>query len=73
MNDKTYAEMNVQERAQYLLDCGVIAKTDIDPDAMEFCAVPYVKGIGKLPVGCYKTDEEAIAAGVAFLNKLAKG
>lgn len=66
-----YSEMSVQQRAEYLLAQGVIAKLDIDPEAMEPGYAAHVIGVGKLPCGYHASEEAAIAAGLAWLREKA--
>ena len=63
-----YSEMNVQQRAKYLLAKGVEAKLDIDHDALEPGYAAHVVGVGKLPCGYYDSEQEAIDAGTAWLR-----
>ena len=63
-----YSEMTVQQRAEYLLEKGVVAKIDIDPDSIAPAYVAYVAGVGKLFCGYHNTEDAAIDAGIAFLR-----
>ena len=63
-----YAEMNKQQRAQYLLDKGVIAQLDIDPENLEPGYLAAVPGVSTLPCGYHPTEAEAIQAGTDWLT-----
>lgn len=67
-----YNQMNVQQRAEYLLGKGVEAKLDIDPEALEPGYSAHVIGVGKLPCGYHDTEQSAIEAGTAWLKKKAE-
>lgn len=67
-----YSEMTVQKRAKYLLEQGVEAKLDIDPDTLAPGYAARVIGVGKLPCGYHDSEQAAIDAGTAFLRDLAK-
>lgn len=67
-----YSEMNVQQRAEYMLEKGVEAMFDIDPDALAPAYTAQVIGVGILPCGYYKSEQEAIDAGTAWLREKAK-
>lgn len=62
-----YSEMSVQQRAEYLLSKGVVAKLDIDPDALAPGYAAHVVGAGKLPCGYHDSEQAAIDAGTAWL------
>jgi hypothetical protein len=64
----TYDDMNVQQRAEYLLTLGVEAKLDIDPEEQLPGFVAHVTGVGKLPCGYHGSPQEAIDAGTAWLR-----
>lgn len=64
----SYSEMNIQQRAEYLLKQGVVAKIDIDPALMEPAYVAHVVGVGMLPCGHHKSEQSAIEAGVKWLQ-----
>ena len=66
-----YSEMNVQQRAEYLLAKGVEAKMDIDPDALAPGYAAHAIGVGKLPCGYHASEQEAIDAGTAWLREKA--
>lgn len=63
-----YSEMNMQQRAEYLLGKGVEAKLDIDPDLLAPGYAAHVIGVGKLPCGYHESEQAAIDAGVAWLR-----
>lgn len=63
-----YSEMSVQQRAEYLLEKGVEAKLDIDPDALVPGFAAHVIGVGKLPCGYHESEQAAIDAGIALLR-----
>lgn len=68
-----YSEMNRQQRAEYLLMKGVVAKIEIDPDALEPGYAPHVAGVGRLlACGYHKSERAAIEAGEAWLRAVAK-
>jgi len=69
-----YEQMNVSQRAQYLLSMGIEAKLDIDPVALEpgYAAFAVVNG-AKLPCGYHKSQDEAIGAGTLWLKDKASG
>ena len=66
-----YSEMNVQQRAEYLLAKGVEAKLDIDPKALAPGYAAHAVGVGKLPCGYHGSEQSAIDAGTAWLRKKA--
>ena len=66
-----YSEMNVQQRAEYLMTKGVEAKLDIDPEALAPGYAAHVIGIGKLPCGYHESKQAAIDAGTAWLREKA--
>lgn len=68
-----YEGMTVQERAEFLLSKGVEAEIDIDRDELEPGYVPWVKGVGRLPLGFFFSEQDAIQAGTAFLEDKARG
>lgn len=57
---------DIQARAQWLLDRGVSAQIDIDPDTLELVMRPTACGV--LLPGKYQSEHEAIAGGTAFLK-----
>ena len=63
-----YSEMNVQQRAEYLLAKGVEAKLDIDPEALEPGYAAHAIGVGKLPCGYHASEQAAIDAGTSWLR-----
>lgn len=63
-----YSEMNLQQRAEYLLAKGVEAKLDIDPEALALGYAAHVVGVGKLPCGYHESEQDAIDAGTAWLR-----
>jgi hypothetical protein len=67
-----YSEMNVQQRAEYLLGKGIEAKLDIDPEALEPGYAAHAIGVGKLPCGYHASEQAAIEAGTAWLREKAK-
>lgn len=67
-----YSEMNVQQRAEYLLAKGVEAKLDIDPEVLEPGYSAHVIGVGKLPCGYHASEQDAIDAGTAWLRTKAQ-
>ena len=66
-----YSEMNVQQRAEYLLGKGVEAKLDIDPEALAPGYAAHAVGVGKLPCGYHASEHAAIDAGEAWLREKA--
>jgi len=66
-----YTEMNVQQRAEYLLAKGVEAKLDIDPDALSPGYAAHAIGVGKLPCGYHASEQAAIDAGTDWLREKA--
>ena len=66
-----YSEMSVQQRAEYLLQKGVEAKLDIDPDALEPGYAAHAIGVGKLPCGYHTSEQAAINAGTTWLRNKA--
>ena len=66
-----YSEMNVQQRAEYLLAKGVEARLDIDPEALAPCYAAHAIGVGKLPCGYHGSEQAAIDAGTAWLREKA--
>lgn len=56
----------VQARAQWLLDRGVSAQIDIDPDTLQLVMRPTACGV--LLPGSYASKQDAIAGGTAFLE-----
>lgn len=67
-DEMNYSEMNVQQRAEYLLAKGVEAKLDIDPGQLKPGYTVHVIGVGSLPCGYYTTEQLAIEAGIAWLR-----
>ena len=67
----TYEEMNVQQRAEYLLAKGVTAKLGFDRDAMEPGYYAQVDDMGQLPCGYHKSAAAAIESGTAWLRQKA--
>lgn len=67
-----YSEMNVQQRAEYLLAKGVEAKLDIDPEALAPGYAAHAIGVGKLPCGYHDSEQAAIDAGTEWLREKAK-
>lgn len=63
-----YSEMNVQQRAEYLLAKGVEAKLDIDPETLAPGYAAHVIGVGELPCGYHHSEQAAIDAGTAWLR-----
>ena len=63
-----HSEMNVQQRAEYLLAKGVEAKMDIDPEALAPGYAAHAIGVGKLPCGYHASEQEAIDAGTTWLR-----
>lgn len=63
-----YSEMNVQQRAEYLLAKGVEAKLDIDPEDLAPGYSAHAIGVGKLPCGYHASKQDAIDAGTAWLR-----
>ena len=66
-----YSEMNVQQRAEYLLAKGVEARLDIDPEALAPGYAAHAIGVGKLPCGYHGSEQAAIDAGTAWLREKA--
>ena len=66
-----YSEINVQQRAEYLLTKGVEAKMDIDPEALAPGYAAHAVGVGKLPCGYHASEQAAIDAGEAWLREKA--
>lgn len=66
-----YREMNVQQRAEYLLAKRVEAKLGIDPEAMAPGYAAHVIGGGKLPCGYHGSEQAAIDAGTTWLREKA--
>ena len=66
-----YIDMNVQQRAEYLLAKGVEAKLDIDPETLAPGYSAHAIGVGKLPCGYRASKQEAIDAGTAWLRSKA--
>jgi hypothetical protein len=66
-----YREMNVQQRAEYLLSKGVEAKLDIDPEALAIGYAAHAIGVGKLPCGYHDSEQAAIDAGTTWLRSKA--
>lgn len=65
---KNYSQMTIQERAEYLLKIGVVAKLEIDPSALAPGYVAHVEKIGHLPCGYHASEVDAIEAGTAWLR-----
>lgn len=63
--------MNVQQRAEYLLEKGVEAQLDIDPVALAPGYAAHVIGVGKLPCGYHASEQDAIHAGITWLREKA--
>ena len=63
-----YSEMNLQQRAEYLLGKGVEAHLGIDPELMSPGYAAHAIGMGKLPCGYHRSEQEAIDAGTAWLH-----
>ena len=72
METMAYSEMTVQQRAEHLLEKGIEAKLDIDPDALAPGYSAWVIGVGKLPCGYHESERAAIDAGTAWLREKAK-
>jgi hypothetical protein len=66
-----FKEMNRQQRAQFLLDKGVVAQLDIDPVKIEPAYLAAVPGIGSLPCGYFETEGDAVTAGTNWLRAIA--
>lgn len=67
-----YSEMNVQQRAAFLLEKGVEAKIDMCPNELKLGYAAIVNGVGKLPCGHHDTEQAAIEAGESWLREKAK-
>ena len=67
-----YEQMNTRQRAEYLLAKGVVAKLEIDPDAMKPGYAAHVVNIGKLPCGYHETEQAAVDAGADWLHAKAR-
>lgn len=71
-NAAEYADMIPQQRAGHLLELGVEAKLDIDPESLTPGYVPHVIGVGKLlACGYHESEQAAIEAGNAWLREKA--
>jgi len=62
-----YEAMNIQQRAQYLLDQGVTAKLEINSETFSPAYVPQVIGVGNLQCGFFESPQVAIEMGTAWL------
>lgn len=67
-----YSEMNLKQRAEYLLGKGVIAKLDIDPDTMTPGYSAHVNGFARLPCGYHQSEKSAVEAGTSWLKEKIK-
>lgn len=66
-----YSQMNIQQRAAYLLSKGVEAKLGVDPDALKPGYAAHVVGVGALPCGYHGSEQLAIDAGTEWLREKA--
>lgn len=66
-----YEEMNIRQRAEYLLKIGVVAKLEIDPDCLAPAYAAHVVRIGRLPCGYHVSEQDAVEAGTAWLREKA--
>lgn len=66
-----YEDMNISQRAEYLLKIGVVAKLEIDPDCLAPGYAAHVARIGRLPCGYHVSELDAVEAGTAWLREKA--
>ena len=71
-NASKYNQMTPQQRAGHLLEIGVEAKLDINPEALKPGYVAHVIGVGKLlACGYHESEQAAIKAGNDWLREKA--
>jgi hypothetical protein len=75
MSSIPYSDMTLQQRADYLLSHGVLAKLDIDPEKLEPAYSAYVIVDGEIiklsPVGYHDSEQSAVQAGIEWLREKA--